>query len=199
MEGLLSARGLRSLDAACDAALDDAENPLNLWQRVEAEVSDCSEVGSSARRRRWAPVRRTRLCLAQGRRAQGAAASVVWPTEAADLSGGTKQPTFSLRPRGLSGVPPAPYKGAAGSARLALLRQALPLPKHGVCAEPWTLPHPTCAGVGGPVASPGGGFPLSAAPCSDHPAQAWRTRQLHRSPPLLVVPGGVKARTTLKT
>jgi len=28
----------RSLDAACDAALDTADSPLDLWQRVEAEV-----------------------------------------------------------------------------------------------------------------------------------------------------------------
>jgi hypothetical protein len=38
MEGLLSARGLRSLDAACDAALDAANSPLDLWERVEDEV-----------------------------------------------------------------------------------------------------------------------------------------------------------------
>jgi hypothetical protein len=37
-EGLLSSRGLRSLDWCCDSALDEPDKPLDLWERVEAEV-----------------------------------------------------------------------------------------------------------------------------------------------------------------
>jgi hypothetical protein len=40
-EGLLSSRGLRSLDWCCDSALDEPDTPLDLWERVEAEVRLC--------------------------------------------------------------------------------------------------------------------------------------------------------------
>ncbi|GFH19949.1 Na_H_Exchanger domain-containing protein, partial [Haematococcus lacustris] len=32
-EGLLSDRGLRLLDWCCDSALDEADTPLDLWER----------------------------------------------------------------------------------------------------------------------------------------------------------------------